>query len=361
MAAEAGTPDKLPHVTFQPTRGEEAFALWHAIGKPGYELGINPASPDARTSFYAAAEFYELDGVVFCHTQTAQATYTRDQRRAKHGEADCITVQLPIAGGVERGVTTDQPFMMAADRISVRDWSHPFETVSEQLEQLALMIPRERVVERDFMHQRQPVITWSLNSPQGRVLASAMHTLWRSMSIARAADGPTLAAGIVGLLNGLIAPDVRPQLSNPPSQTLLNAMQRFLDQRLSNPELGVDDLMTAFHCSRATIYRAFREIGGVHSYIRKQRLVQAFRELRRLRVSSPRVYQVAQRWGFTDVGHFYRLFKKQFGMTPSDVVQTTSSAPTAGASSTSSISKGVTTLHRWINNNNQYSNSIHLD
>ncbi|MCG8526138.1 MAG: helix-turn-helix domain-containing protein, partial [Opitutales bacterium] len=304
MATEDGTPDKLPHVAFHPTWGEEAFALWHAIGKPGYELGLNPESRPSRASFHLGAEFYELDGLVFCHTHAAQASYARDQRRAKQGEADCITLQLPIGGGVERGVTIDQPFTMASDRISVRDWSHPFDTVSQQLEQLALMIPRERVIARDFLHERQPVITWGLRTPQGRVLASAMHTLWETMPSASASDGPALAAGILGLVNGLIAPDARPQLAHLSAQPLLGAMQRFLDERLSEPTLSADDLMAAFHCSRATIYRVFREVGGVHAYIRTQRLVRCFRDLRRLQSAPRRVYEVAERWGFTDISHF---------------------------------------------------------
>ena len=348
MSTNAGTTDKLPHIRFERTTGEEAFALWHDIGQPGFQLDSAPDTQKSRASFFAMAEFYELDGVIFCHTDAAPAAYTRDQQRAKSGSADYITLHLPLAGGVERGVTADRPFQMATDRICLRDWAHPFETVSQQVEQLAVMIPRERIVERDFLHERQPVISWHLCKPQGRILSSAVHALWKSLPTANGSDAPTLAAGLLGLLNGLIAPDARPQLTNQPSQSLLIAMQRFIDERLSNPLMGVDDLMNAFHCSRATVYRAFREIGGVKAYIRTQRLTRCFRDLRRPIASPPRIYEVAQRWGFTDISYFNRLFKKQFGMAPSDAVFTQRVDGVLISENASCIDEDVAVLHQWI-------------
>jgi hypothetical protein len=78
------------------------------------------------------------------------------------------------------------------------------------------------------------VITWMLDVPQGRILAGALLSLWRSLPEANASDAPTLAGGILGLLNGLISPDSGWRQASLPPQALLGAMKRFLDARLSS-------------------------------------------------------------------------------------------------------------------------------
>jgi len=304
---------------------------------------------DPLPSFRAESEYYELDGLVFGRAAYSGTIYTREPKHLQGGETDRITLQLPIGGGVERGLIGDRPFEMAADRITLRDWAHPFTAASGPLEQLSLLIPRERVVARDFIHDRRPVITWMLDSPQGRVLATALLSLWQTLPRANAADAPTLAGGILGLLNGLISPDPVPRQELVSAGALLGAMKRFLDTRLADPTLSVDQLVGTFRCSRATVYRCFKEHGGVQSYIRNQRLAQCFRDLKRLAPSRARVREVAEKWGFVDMSHFYRVFKRQFGVTPSETVNAEKSIDAETSLTGLSAERSqFTTLHGWL-------------
>jgi len=303
----------------------------------------------ALPSFRAESEFYELDGLVFGRAAYSGTIYTREPQHLKDGETDRITLQLPIRGGIERGLVGDCPFEMAVDRIVLRDWAHPFTAASAPLEQLSLLIPRERVVAHDFLYERRPVITWMLDSPQGRMLANALISLWQTLPNADAADAPTLAGGILGLLNGLISPDPVPRQALVPQEALLGAMQRFLSTRLADPVLRVDQLVQSFRCSRATVYRCFKECGGVQSYIRTQRLAHCFRDLRRLAPSRLTVREVAERWGFVDMSHFYRVFKQQFGITPSDAVSAAKNVDAELSSTSLSAERGqIATLHGWL-------------
>ncbi len=300
-------------------------------------------------SFRAESEFYELDGLVFGRASYSGTTYTREPQHLRSGETDRISLQLPIGGGVERGLIGDRPFAAATDRITLRDWAHPFTTASEPHEQLSLLIPRERVIAHDFVYEQRPVITWMLDAPQGRMLANALISLWQALPEASAADAPTLAGGILGLLNGLISPDSGRRQEPLPPQALLGAMTRFLDTRLADPTLGVDQLLAAFRCSRASVYRCFRECGGVQSYIRTQRLANCFRDLKRLTSSRQRVREVALRWGFTDMSHFYRVFKRQFGITPSEVVDAARRDDTEMPSTSLSAERDeIATIHDWF-------------
>ncbi|MGE3182927.1 MAG: helix-turn-helix transcriptional regulator, partial [Phycisphaerae bacterium] len=82
--------------------------------------------------------------------------------------------------------------------------------------------------------------------------------------------------------------------------------------------VGVRSLMSAFHLSRASNYRLFKPSGGVHRFIREQRL----RAIRRELVGGDeQCSRIAHRWGFDDTQHFYRTFKSYFGCTPTDARQ----------------------------------------
>jgi AraC-like DNA-binding protein len=70
--------------------------------------------------------------------------------------------------------------------------------------------------------------------------------------------------------------------------------------------------------SRSTLYRRFKQSGGISRYINDRRLAQCMSELRRAPATGDRVHEIASRWGFSDTGYFYRRFKAKFGMSPSE-------------------------------------------
>jgi len=126
-------------------------------------------------------------------------------------------------------------------------------------------------------------------------------------------------------------------------------MKRFLDSRLADPELSIDHLVQAFRCSRSTVFRLFQEIGGVQRYIRDQRLAQCFRELTQPSSSPKRIHQLAGQWGFQDAHHFSRLFKRQFGLTPSEAAETAKRPAGELSVSGSSLARDhIATLHGWL-------------
>ena len=70
-----------------------------------------------------------------------------------------------------------------------------------------------------------------------------------------------------------------------------------------------------------TVHLAFAEGGTtVSRWIRDRRLRVCYRELARAD-SQQTVTDIAFRWGFCDAAHFSRVFKRAYGITPSDVRQ----------------------------------------
>jgi len=290
--------------------GREAFARWHEVCHPVFEV-----EPKGKlNSFKAAFEFYELSGLVFSHVIHSAAIYRRTRAHLRGGENDFFALQL-IFRGREQGEADGRPFSVGPGRIVLRDWARPFNSIAEETEQVRVIIPRERIILRHSLADREPAASWDSQSMQGRILANTLIAVWRMLPEARAEDAPTLASGLLGLLNGLLSPTPEPAGMQALHRASLAAMQAFIEERLWNANLGVDDLVHAFHQSRPVIYRMFRDVGGVRAFIQERRLLRSFRELSAAAQTARPIWQLATQWGFRDPAYFHRAFKSRFGLT----------------------------------------------
>jgi len=326
------------------TTGRDAFEQWHEACRPIFEV-----KPLGNLNAYQTAfEFYNVDGLVFNHAQYAATSFHRTSRHVSSGASEFFALQLLLRGR-EVGESNGDALRMSPDRIVLRDWSRPNHSFSEAVEQVSVVIPRDRITLRDELHRREPAASWSLQSPQGMMLANALMSIWRGLPHANTADAPELSSGLLGLINGLLSSHPAPNESKRMQQASLAAMKTFLSQRLWDADLEADHLLRAFHHSRPTIYRMFKESGGVRAFIQEQRLTEILRELSRSEKETLSVAEVARKWGFSDVGYFHRAFKKRFGLTPRDAArsanQTELSAPHASPRSRDS---STTTLHQWL-------------
>ncbi|MCR9139582.1 MAG: helix-turn-helix transcriptional regulator [Alphaproteobacteria bacterium] len=102
----------------------------------------------------------------------------------------------------------------------------------------------------------------------------------------------------------------------------------FIEDNISSSELDIDSIAEHAHASRATLYRAFEQLGGVRAYVNQVRLDQARRMLASPVRSRAYVLDVAYACGFSNPGSFGRLFKRQFGMSPSEFMAQAAHAET---------------------------------
>lgn len=109
------------------------------------------------------------------------------------------------------------------------------------------------------------------------------------------------------------ASDVRP-LSIALRQRVLD----FIDYNINDPDLSPDFILRRFNVSRAHLYRAFAEDGGISSVIRDRRLDAAFVELTRTDATARSITEIAFALGFSSSTHFLRRFRTRFGLTPGE-------------------------------------------
>lgn len=99
-------------------------------------------------------------------------------------------------------------------------------------------------------------------------------------------------------------------------------MRAFIEKCLADADLSADSIAKEFSTSRATVYRDIETFGGLKRYILRRRLEEACKELVFGRAERGAVAAAAQRWHFSSMSHFSREFKRQFGVPPSDAVNT---------------------------------------
>ena len=91
----------------------------------------------------------------------------------------------------------------------------------------------------------------------------------------------------------------------------------YLEPRISDPELKIDDITRAMALSRTVFYGKVKSLFGMSpiDFVRHMRILRAERLIVESRMSFS---EIAYSVGFTDPKYFGRTFKAKTGMTPSD-------------------------------------------
>ena len=103
-------------------------------------------------------------------------------------------------------------------------------------------------------------------------------------------------------------------------EQLMERIMKVVNRHLSDSDFSVDTLTTEVGISRTQLHRKMKEMTGlpVSEFIRNIRLEQAARLLEEQKIN---VTQVAYTVGFNNPAHFSTVFKKQFGISPTEYAE----------------------------------------
>ena len=102
-------------------------------------------------------------------------------------------------------------------------------------------------------------------------------------------------------------------------EVLMERVMKAISKNLDDNDFGVEDLAKEVGLSRTHLQRKMKEQTGLNvaEFIRNIRLEQAARLLREQKLN---VSQVAYSVGFSNLAHFSTVFKKHFGLTPTEYI-----------------------------------------
>lgn len=98
----------------------------------------------------------------------------------------------------------------------------------------------------------------------------------------------------------------------------LSKIKTYIHRHITDEELSINSIATENNVSLRTLSRLFAEIGETpRNWLQMQRLSFAYEALATRKVSN--VTQAALTFGYKDLSHFSRTFKKQYGFSPKEL------------------------------------------
>ncbi|MFT3774923.1 MAG: helix-turn-helix domain-containing protein [Minicystis sp.] len=193
------------------------------------------------------------------------------------------------------------------------DVSRPHLITSEgHTEHLVAIIPHELAARRGVSLGQLSRQKFSTREGVGRVAASLLDATLGTLSTITPGSEADLSASILNLALSPIAP------AEGGMATLRYRIKAHVRERIRDPELSLEGIAAALGCSTRYLHRAFAdEPETITDHIWALRLEGCREELSRRRDRT--ISEVAFSWGFSSSAHFSRLFRKRFGVSPSEL------------------------------------------
>ncbi len=211
-----------------------------------------------------------------------------------------------------------------ASDLSSWDSSHPFSvTTRRPFDLLLLVVPRQVLGPRSNAICRRAAGRVSESSGVGAIAAPFFRSVWWSL----AAPGfqvsrDDLADGVVAMVRALHAKDAPKTAgaSRLPGAVLLPQMRSYIDRHLGDPGLGPGSIAREHHVSTRYVHKLFATTGvSASDWVRTRRLEACWRDLCDPALVDHTISEIAARWALTNPAHFSRVFRAEYGCTPTEV------------------------------------------
>lgn len=254
---------------------------------------------------------------MFSFSASAYHRGPREIRQSPQDDFLCSLVRRGTgvldAGGVQTEFGPGDVVLYDSGRIySV----HYFDTADV----VTLRIPRALIVSRFPGAESRPPLRFSENRPMGRLAAGTLRSLISFDALTDDAHSRESEAPVLDLIC-LAARDVNgdDERPSPGHELLLSRIKRDIRENLDDTTLSVATIAEAHGISPRTLGRLFASEGTtVMRWIWSQRLCESYRALSGGSVRQ--VTEAAFTFGFKDSTHFSRAFKKQFKISPSELL-----------------------------------------
>jgi AraC-like DNA-binding protein len=284
-----------------------------------YRVGIadwyEASDFDPTRPFFTTNTVLRFENYVLSRGRSVGQILSRGQEEIRRSGLDSVAIILDLAG--MKGDADGRDFDTPASTFHFRDLSRPSIAKVEAVDVIVLAMPRdaapEWLVRRDFHG-----LTIESSQPLGRLLAGNLLALMEvapqlslEEGIGAIESALSLAQQSLIAMGHFSTPQTRDRNAN-----LRTAAKAFINSRLADPGLSINDVLAAVGVSRATLFRAFAPSGGINLYIKNRRLRMAREALLNRVGHRPTIGEIAHAHGFISASHFSRAFKLRYSQSP---------------------------------------------
>ncbi|MFL5865021.1 MAG: helix-turn-helix domain-containing protein [Solirubrobacteraceae bacterium] len=223
-----------------------------------------------------------------------------------------------VCKGVELVREGDRQLALEPGDMVLWDGLQPTEIeIAESFYKRTLLFPRDRVLAVCPRLAGLDALPSLRGSASARLLVRFMNALALEMPALDDTAGAAAANAALELLRAAVEPAL-PSDRAATRAAMRAEITRYARSHLQDPQLGPASIARAYSISVRTLHALFEDVdASVAGLVRTERLARCLEDLQQPNGGS--VTEIAFRWGFCDAAHFSRVFKREFGATPSEI------------------------------------------
>jgi len=301
---------------------EDRVDFWSAAAFDAY-LPVQIRTP-AKDQFGARMWGYGLGHLSLFRIAASANTMMRTSRAIAACDPECLHVSFVLRGQINAAQEGRTGVAGVGDVISY-ETSHPvvFRAV-QPFETLVVRVPRELLGRHATQIGNLTAVGISGTEGLPRAAVAFVRGLVDGLEDGTigSADAPNAVDCVLDLIRGLYATPagaVEPTRLRSRAEILLN-VQAFIEANLGDPHLGPEEIARASFISTRYLHKLFEAEGtSVCRWIRASRLERCRRDLLDPALAHETILEIASRWGLPGPQHFSRLFRSEYGRSPSEL------------------------------------------
>ena len=285
----------------------------HVLNTAFVPMAVSIGSPDARIPFQARLHHRRVHDLALVEAETGPCAGTRGTSRISRSSTDYIAV-LILREGEERVSQGGEQAVLCGGDVVVCDTqlAMSFEMPRPARKQI-LLAPRTAVEEITGTAWPAGAMMLSAANPATHLLTSHLDALIHTAAHLSPAAQMAARTATLYLLAAAASPDGTQLTAETAPELLVEAMKKWIDAHLLDPDLRPAEVAAAHAVSLRTAQRLFQHNDeSLAAYIRRRRLTRARNAL----LGAASINEIAHHYGFYDAGHFTRAFKAEYGTTP---------------------------------------------
>jgi AraC-like DNA-binding protein len=240
-----------------------------------------------------------------------------DGDEGRRARESIVGFQL-VGRGVEVVREGGRQLALTAGDVVLWDGLQPTEVeIVEPFYKRTLMFPRDRVLAICPRLAEQDAFPPLDRSGPARLLVRFVNALAAELPQLDPSACAAAASAALELLRGAVEPTL--PASRATTRAAMRAeIRRYVRTHLQDTALGPASIARAYSMSVRALHALFEDADeSVAGLVRRERLARCIEDLQQPNGGS--VTEIAFRWGFSDAAHFSRVFKRAFGLTPSEI------------------------------------------